>query len=159
MRQCVLICVLVVQGKKNFWYLDSGCSRHMTCCKSFLSDYVEKDGHVVMFGDNKKGRNKGFGSIQCMTMELKDVSYVKGLRHHLIYISQLCDATYKVYFSEKEGYITDSKNSILLTALKKNTFMCLMCLLLLRHYCFVFLVLYCVDFNTTKKSFALKNKN
>ena len=37
------------------WILDSGCSRHMTGDRALLSNVVEKDGHVVIFGDNNKG--------------------------------------------------------------------------------------------------------
>ncbi|GKA70351.1 ribonuclease H-like domain-containing protein [Tanacetum coccineum] len=35
--------------------IDSGCSRHMTRNKSYLSDYVEIDGGFVSFGGNSKG--------------------------------------------------------------------------------------------------------
>ena len=38
------------------WYLDSGCSKHMTGDKSkFLSISFKKEGHVT-YGDNNKGR-------------------------------------------------------------------------------------------------------
>ncbi|GKC41196.1 hypothetical protein Tco_1058918 [Tanacetum coccineum] len=35
--------------------IDSGCSRHMTGNKSYLSDYEEIDGGFVAFGGNSKG--------------------------------------------------------------------------------------------------------
>ncbi|GKE88894.1 hypothetical protein Tco_1566369, partial [Tanacetum coccineum] len=35
--------------------IDSGCSRHMTGNKSYLSDYEEIDGGCVAFGGNPKG--------------------------------------------------------------------------------------------------------
>ncbi|GJU78986.1 hypothetical protein Tco_1276056 [Tanacetum coccineum] len=35
--------------------IDSGCSRHMTGNKSYLSDYEEIDGGFVAFGGNPKG--------------------------------------------------------------------------------------------------------
>lgn len=115
MGQCVLICFLSLKGNEHFWYLDSGYSRHVTCCKSLLSDFVEKDGYIVTFGDNNKGRTEGFGSIQYKTIKFKEVSYVKGIRRNLISISQLCETCYKVYFYENEGNIIDSKNSILVS--------------------------------------------
>nr|GEV54530.1 reverse transcriptase domain-containing protein [Tanacetum cinerariifolium] len=35
--------------------IDSGCSRHMTCNMSYLTDYEEIDGEYVAFGGNPKG--------------------------------------------------------------------------------------------------------
>ncbi|GKF61683.1 hypothetical protein Tco_0181737, partial [Tanacetum coccineum] len=44
--------------------IDSGCSRHMTGNKSYLSDYEEIDGGFVTFGgDPKGGRITGKGKI------------------------------------------------------------------------------------------------
>ncbi|GKC68055.1 hypothetical protein Tco_1100653 [Tanacetum coccineum] len=38
--------------KKPIWYLDSGCSRHMTGVKSYLYKFVEQPGPKVVFGDD-----------------------------------------------------------------------------------------------------------
>ena len=59
MGQCVLTFSLTLQGQEHIWYLDSGCSRHMTGFKSLLDDYVKKDGPTVTYGDNSKGQTKG----------------------------------------------------------------------------------------------------
>ena len=37
------------------WYVDSGCSRHMTGNISYLTDFEEFDGGYVAFGRNAKG--------------------------------------------------------------------------------------------------------
>ena len=71
----------------------------MTGSKSLLEDYVKKDGPVVTYGDNSKGHTKGFGTIKCKSVAFQNVSYVKGLKHNLISISQLCDADYEVHFT------------------------------------------------------------
>ncbi|KAA3477742.1 Copia protein [Gossypium australe] len=42
-------------SKKNTWYLDSGCSRHMICEKSHFMELMPKNGGEVTFGDNSKG--------------------------------------------------------------------------------------------------------
>ncbi|KAK8978841.1 hypothetical protein V6N11_034749 [Hibiscus sabdariffa] len=47
----------------NSWYLDSGCSRHMTGDKSRFLELKPKSGGVVTFGDNSKGHIEGIGSI------------------------------------------------------------------------------------------------
>nr|KAJ0205508.1 hypothetical protein LSAT_V11C500231720 [Lactuca sativa] len=93
-----------IKGQEHLWYLDSGCSRHMTGSKSLLEDYVKKTGPVVTYGDNGKGFTKGYGNIKCNNVVFQNVSYVKGLKHNLISISQLCDADYEVHFTKKEEF-------------------------------------------------------
>ncbi|GJS80456.1 hypothetical protein Tco_0730337 [Tanacetum coccineum] len=51
--------------KKPIWYLDSGCSRHMTGVKSYLHKYEEQPGPKVVFGDDSTCTTKGYGSIKC----------------------------------------------------------------------------------------------
>ena len=92
----------------------------MTGFKSLLDDYVKKDGPVVTYGDNSKGQTKGYGSIICNFVKFKNVSYVKGLQHNLISISQLCDADYEVHFTKKEGKVINSENVQVLTATRKS---------------------------------------
>ncbi|GJS62678.1 putative ribonuclease H-like domain-containing protein [Tanacetum coccineum] len=43
------------QDLKNKGVIDSGCSRHMTRNRSYLTDYEEIDGGFVAFGGNSKG--------------------------------------------------------------------------------------------------------
>ncbi|GKC66149.1 retrovirus-related pol polyprotein from transposon TNT 1-94 [Tanacetum coccineum] len=38
--------------KKPIWYLDNGCSRHMTGVKSYMHKHVEQPGPKVVFGDD-----------------------------------------------------------------------------------------------------------
>ena len=40
---------------KKPWYLDSGCSRHMTGDKSLFQELDRKRSGNVTFGDNSKG--------------------------------------------------------------------------------------------------------
>ncbi|GJU73561.1 retrovirus-related pol polyprotein from transposon TNT 1-94 [Tanacetum coccineum] len=51
--------------KKPIWYLDSGCSRHMTGVKSYMHKYVEQPGPKVVFGDDSTCTSEGYGSIKC----------------------------------------------------------------------------------------------
>ncbi|GJR60544.1 retrovirus-related pol polyprotein from transposon TNT 1-94 [Tanacetum coccineum] len=55
----------VSKNQKPIWYLDSGCSRHMTGVKSNLHKYVEQPGPKVVFGDDSTCTTKGYGSIKC----------------------------------------------------------------------------------------------
>ncbi|GMJ08622.1 hypothetical protein HRI_004531400 [Hibiscus trionum] len=51
-------CYKAKAQSQNSWYLDSGCSRHMTGDKSRFMDLKPKSGGVVTFGDNSKGHIK-----------------------------------------------------------------------------------------------------
>ncbi|GKD63957.1 retrovirus-related pol polyprotein from transposon TNT 1-94 [Tanacetum coccineum] len=51
--------------RKPIWYLDSGCSRHMTGVKSCLHKHVEQPGPKVVFGDDSTCTTEGYGSIKC----------------------------------------------------------------------------------------------
>ena len=81
------------------WYLDSGCSKHITGDKSkFLSIFFKQEGHVT-YRDNNKGRilrRRSIGDKDIVIIH--DVLYVEGLRHNLLSISQLCDKGYQVIF-------------------------------------------------------------
>ncbi|KAL9253956.1 Retrovirus-related Pol polyprotein from transposon RE1-like protein [Drosera capensis] len=49
--------------KKGIWYLDSGCSGHMTGDKSILEDFRKQQGPLVIFGGEKAGTTKGYGTL------------------------------------------------------------------------------------------------
>ncbi|KAI3685611.1 hypothetical protein L6452_34862 [Arctium lappa] len=83
------------------WYLDSGCSRHITGNKELLSSFKAKSGGAVTFGDNKQGQIKGYGELSRGNVAVSKVAYVDGLKHNLISISQLCDHGFDVKFQRK----------------------------------------------------------
>ncbi|GKE65295.1 retrovirus-related pol polyprotein from transposon TNT 1-94, partial [Tanacetum coccineum] len=103
--------------KRNpIWYLDSGCSRHMTGVKSYLHKYVEQSGPKVVFGDDSTCTTEGYGSIKCNGIVFTKVAFVNGLKYNLISISQLCDAKYIVQFDEKRGTIFNSNKEVVMIA-------------------------------------------
>ena len=73
--------------------MDSGCSGHMTCYKSLLSEF-EKVGPSVSYGDGNLGKILGYGKINFGNVILEDVALVAGLKHNLISVSQICDIGY-----------------------------------------------------------------
>ncbi|GKU95337.1 hypothetical protein SLEP1_g8708 [Rubroshorea leprosula] len=91
--------VCLVSKMKNKWYLDSGCSRHMTGDPSQFSSLMPLDGGTVTFGDNGKGIVKGVGKIGNKSISFDDVWYVDGLKHNLLSISQFVIACLMLYFS------------------------------------------------------------
>ncbi|RVW26873.1 hypothetical protein CK203_110952 [Vitis vinifera] len=49
--------------REDKWFLDSGCSRHMTGDESKFAFLTKRKGGYVTFGDNSKGRIIGQGNI------------------------------------------------------------------------------------------------
>jgi len=84
---------------KKSWYIDSGCSKHMTGDASkFTHISPKKSGHVT-YGDNNKGRILGVGKIgRNSSTSIENVLLVEGLNHSLLSVSQLCDKDYLVFF-------------------------------------------------------------
>ncbi len=90
----------------------------MTGDKSKFSSLVAKDGGLVTFGDNSKGKIIGIGKVGMnLSPCIENVLLVDGLKHNLISISQLCDKGYDVTFKEDFCLITNAKdNSVLFVA-------------------------------------------
>ncbi|XP_052478386.1 uncharacterized protein LOC105775394 [Gossypium raimondii] len=101
-------CFKVSKSKKNSWYLDSGCSRHMTGEESYFMELMPKNGGKATFGDNSKGLIEDIGSIDInSSILIKSVLYVNGLKHNLLSISQLCDKGFKVIFESNGCKVVD----------------------------------------------------
>ncbi|GJW11756.1 ribonuclease H-like domain-containing protein [Tanacetum coccineum] len=64
------------QDLKDRGVIDSGCSRHMTGNKGYLTDYEEIDGGFVAFGGNsKRGRITEKGKIRTGGLDFEDVIF------------------------------------------------------------------------------------
>ena len=74
------------------WYLNSGCSRHMTGDRSLFKVFESKKGGNVTFGDGSISQIKGKGIISLPGLpDIANVLYVEGLKVNLLSISQICD--------------------------------------------------------------------
>ena len=83
-----LIWFWCVQGnRKNLWYLDSGCSRHMTGDSTLLTEFNERAGPSITFGDDSKGYTVGYGLILKDNVIIEEVALVDGLKHNLLSIN------------------------------------------------------------------------
>ncbi|GKA42880.1 hypothetical protein Tco_0735540, partial [Tanacetum coccineum] len=128
------------QDLKDKGVIDSGCSRHMTGNRSYLTDYEEIDGGFVAFGGNSKGgKITGKGKIRTGKLDFEDVYFVKELKFNLFSVSQMCDKKNSVLFTDTECVVlspdfklTDESHVLLKVPRKDN--------------------MYSVDFKTTKPS-------
>ncbi|VFQ67084.1 unnamed protein product [Cuscuta campestris] len=99
------------------WYLDSGCSRHMTGDVSLLSNLIPYDCPRVTFGgSNDFGLIKGLGNLVYKGLTIQAVSYVEGLNYNLLSISQFCDKGYSLEFCKDMASLKNiSTNEVILT--------------------------------------------
>ena len=86
----------------NWWYVDSGCSRHMTGELRLLIEFMKCDGGYVNFAGAKGGHISGKGKVTNGKITLEGVNYVEELKHNLMSVSQICDKGHSVHFTKNE---------------------------------------------------------
>ncbi|GKA47358.1 retrovirus-related pol polyprotein from transposon TNT 1-94 [Tanacetum coccineum] len=96
------------------WYLDSGCSKHMTGNRSQLVNFVSKFLGTVRFGNDHIVKIMGYGDYHMGNVTISRVYYVEGLGHYLISIGQFCDSDLEVAFRKHTCNIRDLKGVDLL---------------------------------------------
>ena len=101
------------------WYLDSGCSRHMTGDRSLFKIFESKKCGNVTFGDGSKSQIKGKGIISLPGLpNIANVLYVKGLRVNLLSISQICDQDFMVLFSKGKCLVMSESRKKLISGVR-----------------------------------------
>ncbi|KAL4582121.1 hypothetical protein LXL04_006662 [Taraxacum kok-saghyz] len=92
------------------WYIDSGCSKHMTGNLHYLRDFKPtQTDQDVTFGNNMTTKIKGYGNITNGNFTKKKVAFVDDLKHNLISVSQLCDNDLEVLFTKQQSLIKDAE--------------------------------------------------
>jgi transposase InsO family protein len=99
-------CTLALQAKKkkHGWYVDSGCSKHMTGDRDmFLTLRKERDGSVS-FGNDDSTKIIGKGTVRIGNKNTKaeNVLLVEDMKHNLLSVSQMCDQGHKVTFDSQK---------------------------------------------------------
>ncbi|GKA86049.1 retrovirus-related pol polyprotein from transposon TNT 1-94 [Tanacetum coccineum] len=89
------------------WYLDSGCSKHMTGNRSKLKNFVEKFIGIVRFGNDHFGAIMGYGDYVIGDSVISRVYYVEGLGHNLFSVGQFCDSDLEVAFRKHTCFVRD----------------------------------------------------
>nr|GEW49655.1 integrase, catalytic region, zinc finger, CCHC-type, peptidase aspartic, catalytic [Tanacetum cinerariifolium] len=90
------------------WYLDSGCSKHMTRDRSRLINFVKKFIGTVRFGNDHFGAIMGYEDYVIGNSVISRVYYVEGLGHNLFSVGQFCDSNLEVAFIKHSCYVRDT---------------------------------------------------
>ncbi|GJW88643.1 hypothetical protein Tco_0163983 [Tanacetum coccineum] len=97
------------------WYLDSGCSKHMTGDRSQLTNFVNKFLGTVKFGNDHVAKILGYGDYQIRNVTISRVYYMEGLGHNLFSVGQFCDSNLEVTFRQHTCFIRNLEGVDLLT--------------------------------------------
>ncbi|KAK9930159.1 hypothetical protein M0R45_027211 [Rubus argutus] len=119
---CLVALTALSERREDVWYVDSGCSRHMTgnkCWFTSLSD--EFTSGTVTFGDGRKARVMGKGTINTPGIpNLQNVLYVEGLQANLISVSQLTDDYEDVNFNKLRCIVLDNNGKNVMGGLRSK---------------------------------------
>ena len=99
-------CTVALQAKqkKHDWYVDSGCSKHMTGDKDkFLTLRKEKN-RPVSFGNDNSSKIIREGTIWIGNKNEKaqNVLLVEYMKHNILSVSQMCDQGHKLTFDSEK---------------------------------------------------------
>nr|GEV12804.1 hypothetical protein [Tanacetum cinerariifolium] len=103
------------------WYLDSGCSKHMTRDRSQLIHFVNKFLGTIKFGNDHLEKIMGYGDYQIRNVTISRVYFVEGLGHNLFSVGQFYDSDLEVAFCQHTCFIHNLEGVDLLTRSRGNS--------------------------------------
>nr|GEW83300.1 hypothetical protein [Tanacetum cinerariifolium] len=74
------------------WYLDSGCSKHMTGDRSQLINFVQKFLGTVKFRNDHVAKIMSYDDYKIGNVTILRVYFMEGLGHNLFSVGQFCDS-------------------------------------------------------------------
>ncbi|XP_050888925.1 uncharacterized protein LOC127094097 [Lathyrus oleraceus] len=110
-----------VQGRDE-WYLDSGCSTHMTGRKDWFVQINQAAKSKVKFADDTTLSAEGVGDVLIGKRNgghsrIKHVLYIPGIKCNLLSIGQLLERGYKIRLEDKILRVLDSNGVLILKTL------------------------------------------
>ncbi|XP_050893480.1 uncharacterized protein LOC127100379 [Lathyrus oleraceus] len=109
-----------VQGRYE-WYLDFGCSTHMTGRKDWFVQINQATKSKVKFADDTTLSAEGVGDVLIGKKNgghsrIKDFLYIPGIKCNLLSIGQLLERGYKIRLEDKILRVLDSNGLLILKA-------------------------------------------
>ncbi|XP_019455195.1 PREDICTED: uncharacterized protein LOC109356326 [Lupinus angustifolius] len=113
------------QPTSNNWYLDTGCSNHMTGHKEWFTSLDNSVKTKVKFADDSSINVEGIGEILIRRKDgasssISNVLYVLRMRNNLISLGQLLEKGYKISMEDKILKIFNKKGRPILKAPLSN---------------------------------------
>ncbi|RVW40547.1 Retrovirus-related Pol polyprotein from transposon TNT 1-94 [Vitis vinifera] len=105
--------IMVVEKKNNVWFLDNGCTNHMTGNKNIFLDMDTTINSQVKMGNgdlvNVKRKDTIGIQTKVGTKHIRDVLLVLVLKKNLLSVGQLVEHGYKLHFEDNECIIYDKE--------------------------------------------------
>eukprot|EP00253_Pinus_taeda_P027898 PITA_27898 len=97
------------------WYIDSGCSTHMTSQEELFTNINGNYSLKVLFGDDSVSEVKGKGIVAIPALHgkkklIEDTLLTPALKKNLLSMRQMMEQNYKLVFINKECLIMDKLN-------------------------------------------------
>jgi hypothetical protein len=98
------------------WFIDSGCSSHMTGYQRKFASMKNKGGNVT-FGDDSSTKILGKGIVNIGSENVKErkVLLVEYLKHNLLSVSKICDQGYTLTFDSRKCKIRENNSGRLVS--------------------------------------------
>ncbi|XP_073121219.1 uncharacterized protein [Henckelia pumila] len=98
----------------NIWFLDSGCSNHMTGSRSLFKELDETYKIKVRLGDDKQMQVEGKGTAEVIDGNgniklLYNVYFIPDLTQNILSVGQLMGSGYSIFFYDNSCVIRDKK--------------------------------------------------
>ncbi|XP_061993496.1 uncharacterized protein LOC133711381 [Rosa rugosa] len=108
---CLVALTALADKRRDFWYVNSGCSRHMTGDKTWFASFEDENTTgSVTFGDGRKANILARGTVNTPGIpNLKNVLFVEGLTANLISVSHLADDYEDVWFNKQRCLVLNQK--------------------------------------------------
>nr|GEY38663.1 copia protein [Tanacetum cinerariifolium] len=113
----VVIALIAEVFQIVLWYLDSGCSKHMTRDRSQLINFVHKFLGMVTFRNDHVAKIIGYGDYKIGNVMISRVYFVEGLGHNLFSVGQFCDSDLEDAFCQHTCFIRNLDGVDMLTGL------------------------------------------
>jgi hypothetical protein len=93
---------LRAQNNKDKWYIDNGCSSHVTRDRTKFITLKKNEGNVN-FGDNGVSKivGKGTLSLDNGRAKVEKVMCVENLKHNILSVIQMCDQGHTLTFDSQ----------------------------------------------------------
>jgi len=105
----------------DMWYLDTGCSTHMTGRRDWFVKINSTSKSKVKFADDSTLSAEGIGEVLIKKKDggqslISEVLYIPGMKSNLLSIGQLLEKGYRVLLEDKMMRVHDPKGKLILKA-------------------------------------------
>jgi hypothetical protein len=100
--------------EEDEWYIDSGCSSHMTGDQEKIIILKRKGGNVAFgYDSSAKILREGVVDLGRKKVKKKNVLLVEDLKHRLLSVSKMCDQGYTLTFDSRKCKIRENNSGLL----------------------------------------------